>query len=118
MDKVNPEENRVEEVAPKRGRGRPKTKIDEPKEPQKRGPKGDKSKHKEYYSQYYRDNYQNVFLPCPNCNKPVQKCKLPRHMRGRVCANDQIIKKYMNKFNQPLEKNSDVICDIKLNELS
>ena len=61
MDKVDTEENKVEELVPKRGRGRPKTKIDEPKEPQRRGPKGDKSKHKEYYSQYYRDNYQ-MFL--------------------------------------------------------
>ena len=53
MDKVDTEENKVEELVPKCGRGRPKTKIDEPKEPQKRGPKGDKSKHKEHYSQYY-----------------------------------------------------------------
>ena len=118
MDKTEEVEVHTEEIAPKRGRGRPKTKIDEPKEPQKRGPKGDKSKHKEYYSQYYRDNYQNVFTPCPNCNKPVQKCKLPRHMRGRVCYNDQLIKKYMNNCIQPLEKNSDIISDIKLNELS
>ena len=42
MDKVD-----TEELVPKRGRGRPKTKTDELKEPQKRGPKGDKSKHKE-----------------------------------------------------------------------
>ena len=116
MDKVDTEENKVEELVPKRGRGRPKTKIEEPKEPKRRGPKGDKFKHKEYYSQYYRDNYQNVFTPCPNCNKPVQKCKLPRHMRGRVCANDQINKRYMNDFNPKL--NSDIISDIKLNELS
>ena len=111
MDKVD-----TEELVPKRGRGRPKTKIDEPKEPQKRGPKGDKSKHKKYHSQYCRDNYQNVFTPCPNCNKPVQKCKLPRHMRGRVCSNDQVNKKDMNNFNPKL--NSDIISDIKLNELS
>ena len=56
MDKNEEVEVHTEEIAPKRGRGRPKTKIEEPKEPQKRGPKGDKSKHKEYYSQYYRDN--------------------------------------------------------------
>ena len=114
MDKVDTEENKVEELIPKRGRGRPKTKIEEPKEPQRRGPKGDKSKHKEYYSQYYRDNYQNVFTPCPNCNKPVQKCKLPRHMRGKFCLNDQLSKRYMGNLNQSLEQNS----DIKLNELS
>ena len=69
MDNTEEVEVHTEEIAPKRGRGRPKTKIEEPKEPQKRGPKGDKSKHKEYYSQYYRDNYQNVFT---QINKTVK----------------------------------------------
>ena len=100
------DEVKVEEVVQKRGRGRPKTKIDEPpKEPKRRGPKTDASKHKEYYAQYYRDHYRNIFTPCPNCNKPVQKCKLGRHMRGNICSNDQISKKHMN--NQPLDKDKD-----------
>ena len=99
------DEVKVEEVIQKRGRG-PKTKIHEPpKEPQRRGPKTDASKHKEYYAQYYRDRYRNIFTPCPNCNKPVQKCKLGRHMRGNICSNDQITQKYMN--NQHLDKDQE-----------
>ena len=96
------QDTKVETEVPKRGRGRPKTKVEDegPKEIKKRGPKTDASKHKEYYAQYYRDNYQNIFIPCPNCNKPVQKCKLTRHMKGRACLNDKLSKRYMNQYFQ------------------
>ena len=96
------DEVKVDEVIQKRGRGRPKTKVEDegPKEIKKRGPKGEASKHKEYYAQYYRDNYQNTFTSCPSCNKPVQKCRLTRHMIGKFCLNDQISKRYMTNLNQ------------------
>ena len=101
----NTEEDIKDETAVvKRGRGRPKTKIEEvePKEIKKRGPKTDKSKHKEYYAQYYRDNYQNIFVPCPNCNKPVQKCRLARHTQGKFCLNDKLSQRYMDNSSEQI----------------
>ena len=122
MDKV--EETKIEteddvkiaEVVPKRGRGRPKTKIEEPKIPKRRGPKTDASKHKEYYSQCYRDRYKNNYTQCPNCWKPVQKCQITRHMRSEHCFRDQMSKKYINtNVEQYIEKNKeefDKFCNL------
>lgn len=86
------------EVIIKRGRGRPRTRPlnEEPKIKKKPGRQTDVSKHKEYYTQYYHNNYANNFVPCPNCWKPTQKCKLTRHMRTDICFRDQISKKYIN----------------------
>ena len=98
IDNEKEEINETQEVIVKRSRRRPRTKpIDlEPKEKQKPGRKGDASKHKEDYSQYYRDHYQNYYVQCPNCWKPVAKCKLTRRMRTEVCfegSNKQEINK-------------------------
>ena len=86
-----------EEIILKRGRGRPRTRpIEEPKIKQKPGRKTNISSTKEYFNDYYHINYANNYINCPCCNKPIQKCKITRHMRGERCFTDQINKKYIN----------------------
>ena len=100
----------IKELIVKKSRGRPRTKPlnEEPKVKIKPGRKTDVSKHKEYYSQYYRDNYQNNFIPCPNCWKPTQKCKMTRHMRTEICFRDQLNKRYINNnIEQYIESNKE-----------
>ena len=46
---------------------------EELKIPKRRGRKGSATKHKAYYAEYYRNNYSNGFINCPNCCKLIQK---------------------------------------------
>ena len=119
MDNLNDKENEeittnTQDIIPKK-RGRPRTKPinDEPKVRGKPGPKTDASKHKEYFSKYYRENYMNNFVSCPNCFKPgVQKCKLPRHMRTERCFRDQVNKIYIDSnIEQFIQSNKEEFCN-------
>ena len=114
MDKLK---DNSEEVIPKRGRGRPRTKpIDEePKEKMETGRKTHASKHKECDSKYYRNHYQINYVQCPNCWKVVQKCKLTRHMRTESCFRDQISEKYVDcnieKYIETNKEHFDNFCN-------
>jgi hypothetical protein len=103
LDEISPI---VEEKAP---RGRPRTRpIDEePKVKQKPGRKTNISSSKEYFNEYYHNNYANNYVNCPYCYKPVQKCKLTRHMRGEGCFRDQMTKKYINNSIHEFIENND-----------
>ena len=110
----------TEDVKPleiiKRGRGRPRTRPIIPEEEKirkKPGRKGDATKNKEYYVQYYRDHYQNNFTNCPACNKQVQRCKLTKHMRGEMCYRNQINKKYIDDNKQITEEDNRIIEEAK-----
>ena len=94
---VNNSENIIEEpIILKRGRGRPKKEIVEPKVKKPKGrPKGvlkenAVSRQPEYYNDYYKAHYSHQVI-CPDCYNPkVLRTNMLRHMRTNKCFFDRI----------------------------
>lgn len=78
-------------------RGRPKKVIDvqEIKEKRKPGPKTMLSLAQGYFTQYYKDRYQGIYVTCPVCSNPnVGANKVHRHIKTRKCMLDDLCNKY------------------------
>jgi hypothetical protein len=89
-----------DEPVEKKKRGRPKKIVDvvEIKEKQKPGPKGDASYQPGYFTQFYKEKYQGVYVCCPVCNNPnVSVVKIHRHVKTRKCMLDDLCKKYKSE---------------------
>ena len=50
----------------------------ESKEPKE--PKVYKTHDPDYFNKYYRE-HMAIKVPCPHCNKPITRSKMPRHVR-------------------------------------
>lgn len=78
-------------------RGRPKKVIDvqEIKEKRKPGPKTMLSLAQGYFTQYYKERYQGIYVTCPVCGNPnVGANKVHRHIKTRKCMLDDLCNKY------------------------
>jgi hypothetical protein len=73
-----------------------KSKYDpEFKEKQKPGPKTMLSFVQGYFTQYYKDKYQGIYVTCPVCGNPnVGANKVHRHIKTRKCMLDDLRNKY------------------------
>ena len=94
-----PRKERVitDEPSEPKKRGRPRKVIDvqEIREKQKPGPKTSLSFVQGYFTQYYKDRYQGVYVTCPVCSNPnVGANKINRHVKTRKCMLDDLCNKY------------------------
>ena len=94
-----PRKERVvsDELTEPKKRGRPKKVIEvqEIKEKQKPGPKTMLSFVQGYFTQYYKDKYQGVYVTCPVCGNPnVGANKVHRHIKTGKCMLDDLCNKY------------------------
>ena len=79
----------------KRGRPRKVINVQEIREKQKPGPKTALSSAQDYFTKYYQENYQGVYVTCPVCSNPnVGVNKINRHVKTRKCMLDDLCNKY------------------------
>jgi hypothetical protein len=82
-------------VSKKRGRPRKVIDVQEIREKQKPGPKTSLSSAQDYFTKYYRENYQGIYVTCPVCGNPnVNVSKIHRHVKTRKCMLDDMCNKY------------------------
>ena len=96
LDLKTEEELKEEEVIKlvKRGRGRPKTRIEKPKEIKEK--KTNIIIDAEYHRNYYHNVLSKKIVACDYCGRVVLKAKLSVHHRSLYCTN---IRNWCNNIN-------------------